>query len=246
MHSMSKFSLLAFSFILISHLSFSQQPSGTWVMAHIKAKQPVLSATMEQGELVFDEGDPTDSSEVYTPGLMVVQFETNNKAQSFSWEGNENWRWSLEKDSLLMFGKRDTLYGNYSSKQIVLSSTLDNVPTQYTFLNIADNLNLEPIKQGTKGSISVNEHVLNGLELEFGRDTVVASPNNVQGLELYLTTIGSLQVIEYALDRENDKVELGIIYLFMESRRRYKGFFYPVIDDFRKPKELELVLELQR
>lgn len=243
---MNKFLSLIFILALFSSFSFAQQPSGTWVMAHIKAKQPVLSATMEQGELVFDEGDPKDSSEVYTPGLMVVQFEPDNKAKSFSWEGNENWRWSLEDDSLLMFGKRDTLYGNYSAEQIVLSSTLDNVPTQYTFLSIEDNLELQPIKPGTKGKISISDHVLNGLELAFERDTVIASSNSVQGLELYLTTIGSLQVIEYALDKENDKVELGIIYLFMENRRKYKGLIYPVIDDFRRPKELELVLELQR
>lgn len=234
--------LLSFLF----SISLAQQPSGTWVMAHIKAKQPVLSATMEQGELVFDEGDPKDSSEVYTPGLMVLQFEPDNKAQSFSWEGNENWRWSLENDSLLMYGERDTLFGNYSRERIILSSTLDNVPTQYTFLSIANNIELQPIKPGTRGKISISDHVLNGLELAFEQDTVIATSNSVQGLELYLTTIGSLQVIEYALDRENDKVELGIIYLFMENRRKYKGLFYPVIDDFRRPKELELELELQR
>jgi len=242
---MNKFLSLIFGLVLFSNLCFAQQPSGTWVMAYIKAKQPVLSATMEQGELVFDEGVPADSSEIYTSGLMVVEFQSDKTAQSFSWDGNERWSWSLQEDSLLMFGKKDTLYGNFTPEKIILSSTIDAVPTEYTFFTVDKGLELEAIEPGTRGKISVNEHPFNSLEITFEQDTVVAATNNIPGLELYLTTIGSLQVIEYALDREYNKVELGIIYLFREDRKKYRGFFYPVIDDFRRPKEMELELDLR-
>lgn len=242
---MNKFFLLVFSFLLISQFSFAQQPSGTWVMAHIKAKQPVLSATMEQGELVFDEGIPTDSSEIYTSGLMVVEFQPDNSAQSFSWDGNENWRWSLQEDSLLMFGKKDTLYGHFTPEKILLSSTIDPVPTEYTFFPIESKLELQAIEPGTKGKLGVADHPFDQLEITFEQDTVLAAPNDIKGLELYLTTIGPLQVIEYALDKEYDKVELGIIYLFQEDRKKYRGYFYPVIDDFRRPKEMQLELDLR-
>lgn len=220
----------------------AQEPSGTWVMAHIKAKQPVLSATMEQGELVFDEGLPYDSSEVYTPGLMVVEFDNDQTARSFSWDGDENWSWSLMQDSLLMFGKKDTLYGHFEASRIVLSSTIDAVPTEYTFLKIEDGLEMGPVTPGSEAQMLAEGHPFDQLKITFEQDTVIAAANNIPGLELYLTTIGPLQVIEYAMDRDYGKVELGMIYLFREKRKKYRGYFYPVIDDFRKPKEMEMEL----
>lgn len=230
---------------LVLSYSFAQQPSGTWVMAHIKAKQPVLSATMEQGELVFDEGEPFDSSEVYTPGLMVIEFSEDFTAGSYSWEGNESWRWTLEQDSLLMFSKQDTLYGSFSQEEIVLSSTLDAVPTEYTFLKVDEKLKLEGIEPGSKAEFTIADHPFNNLQLTFQQDTVLTAPNETEGLELFLTTIGPLQVIEYGFDREFSKVELGIIYLFRERRKKFKGLFYPVIDDFRKPKAQVIEIDLK-
>ena len=242
---MNKYTLAVFSILFLTQLGFAQQPSGTWVMAHIKAKQPVLSATMEEGELVFDEGLPFDSSEVYTPGLMVIQFELNQTAQSYSWDGNEGWTWRLIEDSLVMLGEKDTLFGSFSEEAIVVSSTIDQVPTEYTFLKVEDDLEMERIKPGSKAGLTITDHPFDQLQLTFEQDTVMASSKEIEGLELYLTTIGPLQVIEYGFDREFEKVELGIIYLFRESRKRYRGLFYPVIDDFRKPKPNELMISIK-
>ena len=230
---------------LVLSYSFAQQPSGTWVMAHIKAKQPVLSATMEQGELTFDEGDPYDSSEVYTPGLMVIQFESQRSAISHSWDGNESWQWQLQQDSLLMFGERDTLYGSYSQDQIILSSTVDAVPTEYTFLKVEDKLKLEGVEAKTKAEFKIPDHPFDNLQLTFQQDTVLTEANNIKGLELYLTNIGPLQVIEYTFDRDYSKVELGIVYLFRDKRKKYRGLFYPVVDDFKKPKPQVLEIDLK-
>lgn len=242
MHIKSVITTLLF---FVFSLSYAQQPSGIWVMAHIKAKQPVLSATLEQGELVFDEGLPFDSSVVYTSGLMVVQYEANQTAKSYSWDGNENWTWQLLEDSLLMFGKKDTLFGTYSPKAILVSSTVDPVPTEYTFLKVDDKLELEHLKPGTKTNLKIDDHPFDKLELTFEQDTVLTGPNEIEGLEMYLTTIGPLQVIEYSFDKPLEKVELGIIYLFRERRRKYKGLFYPVVDDFRKPSSKELEISIK-
>lgn len=232
--------VLTICITFLVNCTLAQQPKGTWVMAHIKAKQPVLSATMEKGELVFDEGEPYDSSEVYTPGLMVLQFEEEQTARSFSWDGNENWTWRMKEDSLLMYSQKDTLFGDYSGKKMVMSSTIDNVPTEYTFLKIPEDLELDAIKPGWEGQVTVDDHPFNLIDLTFQQNTLTTRDTEIPELELYLTTIGPLQVIEYSFDREYNKVEFGIIYLFRERRKLYKGFYYPVVDDFREPKEVQL------
>lgn len=214
-------------------------------MAYLKAKQPVLSATMEMGELVFDEGAPVDSSEVYTPGLMLLQFNSNATAQSYSWDGNESWQVKLMGDSMQMFSKKDTLFGSYSPEKMVLSSTIDAVPTEYTFLKMNDQLKMTTIKPGQLAKINSKDHPFDGLEFRFDRDTVITNATDIPSLELYLTNIGPLQVIEYGFDREHSKVELGIIYLFSEKKRRFLGLFYPVVDDFSRPKSLTLELKLK-
>ncbi|MEC7755210.1 hypothetical protein [uncultured Roseivirga sp.] len=234
-------SLLLFSSILIAR----QQPSGTWVMAYSKARQPVLSATMEQGELVFDKGTPFDSSEVYTPGLMVLQFGDARTAKSYSWDGNENWRWRIIQDSLLMFGQRDTLYGRLSTDEIVLSSTIDAVPTEYTFLKVESGLSLTTLPAKAQLELSIDEHVFDGQRWLFQKDTVYAVNTATPGQELFLTTLEPLQVVEYAIDKAHGKVELGIIYLFQEKRKRYVGLFYPVVDDFTRPKARRLNFRLK-
>lgn len=234
---------LIFSFIYFS--TIAQKAEGTWVMAYIKAKQPVLSATMEMGELVFDEGAPVDSSEVYTPGLMLLQFNSAETAQSYSWDGNESWQVKLMGDSMQMFSKKDTLFGSFTPEKMVLSSTIDAVPTAYTFLKVSDQLKMTNITSGQSAKISSKDHPFDGLVLTFEQDTVITNATDIPGLELYLTNIGPLQVIEYGFDRDNSKVELGIIYLFSEKRRRFLGLFYPVIDDFKRPKSLELELKVK-
>ncbi len=229
-------------------LSFSlnaQNPEGIWVLAYLKANQPILTATMEQGELVFDEGAPADSSEVYTPGLMLIAFESAQAAQSYSWDGNENWKVKLLGDSIQMFGKRDTLSGSFSPGKMVLSSSIDAVPTEYTFLKVDEELNLINTKPGQLAELEIDDHPFDGASLNFEQDTVYANDSSIPGLELYLTTIGPLQVIEYSFDRENNKVEFGIIYLFADRKRILKGLLFPVVDDFRRPKSLELKINVK-
>ena len=144
-----------------------------------------------------------------------------------------------------MFGQRDTLYGRLSTDEIVLSSTIDAVPTEYTFLKVESGLSLTTLPAKAQLELSIYEHVFDGQRWLFQKDTVYAVNTATPGQELFLTTLEPLQVVEYAIDKAHGKVELGIIYLFQEKRKRYVGLFYPVVDDFTRPKARRLNFRLK-
>ena len=61
--------------------------------------------------------------------LMVLDFRKG--ITSYSWEGEESWTSKVLKDSIYLFGQGDTLYGVFNEQMIILSSTLDDRPTEY-------------------------------------------------------------------------------------------------------------------
>ena len=84
-------SLLFILLMAVGITAGAQNISGTWVMAYIKAKQPVFTMVQKDGELVLEDETPQDSTIIYSPGLMLMQPFSKDSAVSYSWYGAEKW-----------------------------------------------------------------------------------------------------------------------------------------------------------
>lgn len=233
---MLRYSLLLIG--LVSSLAMSaQMPSGTWVMSYVRAKQPIFTMVNFGDGYELDSEVPQDSTFLYSPGLMSIIF--GEEIKSYSWEGEESWSSKILKDSIYLFGQRDTLYGVFNDQKVVLSSTLDDRPTEYHF----DPLDKEgfeaPDLLGYGWKAKVKGHSFDKQTLRFS-----LSPNDSQ-YNFKPLDLGNMTAFEYELPASapdaNDQ-EYGIVYLFQLRRNRIEGVFYPARDDSDAPTRKEIRL----
>lgn len=225
----------------------AQQPKGTWLMAYVKALQPVYTMVEVDGEYQLDESVPQDSSFLYNSGLMVIEFGKKNKAISHSWDGKENWTIKIDQNKIQLFGERDTLFGEFNQKQIIVSSTLDDRPTFYHFEQLdVKKFSTFSLSEG-EWSIDLENHHLSDLITRFtyqSIDSTIEFSSNKS--KLYFTyVLDKLQAIEYDFPPSQEKdlqQELSTIYFFKSKRKGIIGVFYPITDGLDVPERKSLRL----
>lgn len=226
--------LRSFILLLVICFSFSlsaQTSSGTWVMAFVKAKQPVFTMFEEEGSYELADEVPQDSLYLFSPGLMSIHFDAEG-IRSYSWEGEETWTSQVTKDSLYLFGQRDTLYGVFNEQRIILSSTLDDRPTEYHFDPLEEEDYESPELLGYSWKARAAAHPFDKNLLRFS-----LSPNSAEYTFKPLN-LGPLKAFEYELPPTSPDAsdqEYGIVYLFQTRRNRVEGVFYPARDDSGAP-----------
>lgn len=240
-------SLATFCFVLISLSTFAQKPKELWVLKYVKALQPLYTMVEVDGVFEFEEEDPQDSSFLYNSGLMTLRFEKKDEAISHSWDGKEEWNYAIDQNSIQLYGKRDTLYGEFKEKQLILSSTLDDRPTFYYF----ERLEEEKLSTLTLSKrdlrVSAKNHFFDNNMFLFMSDSIKPF-SNVRDSEskLYFTyQLGKLNAIEYDFypkDSADFKQELGTIYFYKTDKKTIKGFFYPIYDGLNEPEKVTLTL----
>lgn len=216
----------------------AQAPSGNWVMAFVKAKQPVFTMFQEEGSFELADEIPQDSIFLYSPGLMSLHF-TQEKITSYSWEGEEGWTSKIVEDSIYLFGQRDTLYGVFNKQKIILSSTLDDRPTEYHFDPLDEDDFEAPELLGFSWKVRSKGHTLDRALIRFSLEPN-SSLYNYKPLDM-----GPMKAFEYELPPSTPEAgdqEYGIVYLFKKSRYRVDGVFYPARDDSEAPSRREIRL----
>ena len=83
----------------------AQQPSGLWILTHVKALQPVYTMVEIDGAFELAGDEPQDSSFLYNSGLMTIEFQKTNAAISHSWDGEEGWSVKLDKKRFTSMAK---------------------------------------------------------------------------------------------------------------------------------------------
>lgn len=225
--------LLAVSCLRLS----AQGPEGTWVMAYVRAKQPIYTMVDNEGSFELADEIPQDSTYLFSPGLMAIYFD--DKITSYSWEGEERFSQSIVEDSIYLFGQRDTLFGVFTDKKLILSSTLDDRPTEYHFDPLEEEDYESPELLGYSWKARVEAHPFDKNLLRFS-----LSPNSAEYTFKPLN-LGPLKAFEYELPATSPDVsdqEYGIVYLFQTRRNRVEGVFYPARDDSGAPLRKELRL----
>lgn len=234
--------ILAGLFFLSSSLTLSAQtPSDTWVMAYVRAKQPIWTMVQNEGSFEMDEEPPQDSTYLFSPGLMVLDLKEDIK--SYSWEGEESWTSKLEKDSIYLFGQRDTLYGIFNAQKIILSSTLDDRPTEYHFEKLPTSKFSKPDLAGKRWRVSAKGHHFDGDYFQFknsGEPKTSLMNDEHTFIEIDQTL---LTAFEFDLLNEENQQEYGIVYLYRERGKTVRGIFYAAPNDTDPPvaKELKMV-----
>lgn len=234
--------MLRYSFVILglfmSCLLSAQVPEGTWVMSYVRAKQPIFTMVDNEGSFELADEVPQDSTYLFSPGLMTLQF--GEEINSYSWEGKESWEQEVLGDSLFLYGKRDTLYGVYHAQKIILSSTLDDRPTEYHF----DPLDIDPKEtpdlMGYRWKAKVEQHSFDDALFRFSLSPN-SDPYTVKPIDL-----GPMKAFEYELpptQPEANDQEYGIVYLFKTKRKRLGAIFYPARDDSSAPLRKEMSLK---
>jgi len=233
---MLKHILLLFSFSLSLTLT-AQKPVGTWVMAYVRAKQPIFTMYDNGGNFELADEVPQDSTYLYSPGLMTINF--GEEITSYSWEGKEAWSLKTVADSIYLFGQRDTLYGIFGPQKVVLSSTLDDRPTEYHFDPLEKATDETPQLLGYSWKVRAKGHAFDKKTLQFS-----LAPNN-SGYVFKPLDLGLMKAFEYELPSSapdaNDQ-EYGIVYLYKSGRKRVMGVFYPAQNDSEAPNRKEIRL----
>ncbi len=224
--------------------AISQDMSGSWVMTYIKAKQPVFTMIQEDGELTLEDETPQDSTIIYSPGLMLMKPFSKDSAISYSWEDVEKWAFEKLDSQFWFYGARDSLYGNFDSEgRLVLSSTLDDRPTEYVFekqkfARSASRLSVE----NTSWNISAEDSYLNDQIISFKQDSVLTSELNGKAEfgEYYIHPIEDKFAIEFVVN--TPKSYIGIIYITKVARKKMEGVFYALIEDGIRPEKIRITL----
>lgn len=235
-------SMLVFLLISTTHLSlFSQSPSDVWVMSYVRAKQPIWTMIENEGSFEMDEEPPQDSTFLFSPGLMVIDFR--DEIKSYSWEGEEKWTSRLAKDSLYLFGQRDTLYGVFNAQKLILSSTLDDRPTEYHFDKLPSSNFNKPDLLGKRWKVSVDQHHFDKDYFSFksAGNPATSLMNDLHTFIEIDQTI--LSAFEFDLLNEKNEQEYGIVYLYREKGKTVRGVFYATPNDTEPPtaKNLKMV-----
>lgn len=212
-------------------------------MSYVKARQPVYSMVEVDGSYELAEEIPQDSVSLYTTGLMVLTFESENTAKSYSWEGEENWTIDWGTEDVQLFGERDTLFGTFNQEQFIVSSTLDDRPTQY-FFDPLEVKNFEsPSLSDQALTAKVKGHYFDKNTFQFGVTEVGFSDTKGQSSDQYTWhSLENLEAVEYQLQwdlLEDVYNEFGMIY-FYKKGKQVRGIFYPIIDDLRRPLRKEV------
>ena len=242
--------LLTFLLLVLSWPSFAQELSGTWIMAYVKAKQPIYTMVEVDGQYELAEDIPQDSSYVFGTGLMVLEFLDNQKAVSYSWEGREDWTTQFDNDRIELFGGRDTLYGTFNKGQFVVSSTLDDRPTKYFFEELKTKAYQSPELVNTSFAAKVKGHYFNNNNFHFGTTEVQHGDGQKQNKDQYTWhSLTNLEVVEYELLWEmlGDMTysEFGMMYLYQEGKQ-VKGVVYPITESTETPKRYEVRFKKSR
>lgn len=240
-------SIAAFCFVFISLSTVAQKPKELWILKYVKALQPLYTMVEIDGKFEFEEEDPQDSSFLYNSGLMTLRFAKKNKAISHSWDGKEEWNYTIDQNSIQLFGKRDTLYGELMEEQLILSSTLDDRPTFYHFEKLEEEKLSTLTLAENNLRVSVKNHFFDNNVFLFVADSIKPF-SNVRDSESkvhFTYQLGKLNAIEYDFypkDSADFKQELGTIYFYKTDKKTIKGFFYPIYDGLNEPEKKTLTL----
>lgn len=230
---MLRFILIGMTVVLSNLTLLAQSPSDVWVMAYVRAKQPIWTMIQNEGTFEMDEEPPQDSTYLFSPGLMVIDF--SNDIKSYSWEGEENWIANVVKDSLYLFGQRDTLYGVFNAQKIILSSTLDDRPTEYHFEKLPASKFSKPDLPGKKWKVSSKGHHFDKDYFQFKKEgEAETSLMNDQHTFIEIDQ-GVMSAIEFDLLNENNEQEYGIVYLYREKGKTVRGVFFAAPNDTDVP-----------
>lgn len=234
--------IFLYSSMVIS--SYGQDLSGTWIMAYVKAKQPIYTMVEVDGKYELAEDTPQDSSYIFGTGLMVLEFQDNQKAVSYSWEGQENWTTKFEKGQVELYGDRDTLFGVFNQSQFKVSSTLDDRPTEYFFERLDTKSYQSPELANTSLTARVKGHYFNNNSFRFGVTELQHEDEQNQNQDQYTWhSLTNLEVVEYELQWEmlgNDVYsEFGMMYIYQKGKQ-IRGVVYPIVEDAVTPKRYEI------
>ncbi len=233
--------------LIITTSLHAQQPKGKWLLAYVKALQPIYTMVEQDGEYQIDESEPQDSSFLYNSGLTVIEFGKGNVAKSYSWGEKEDWTVSVKNNTIELFGKRDTLYGSFNKEQLIVSSTLDDRPTFYHF---------EPLNKKKLSTFSLEEKEW-AVDLEnhhLGNQILIFSNSKSKSQiddeptksKVYFTyKIGNLWAVEYDFQPDPEhgfEQELGTIYFYKPKKGVITGVFYPITDGIDQPQKHYLKL----
>jgi len=223
----------------------AQEFEGSWVMAYMRARQPVFTMIQQDGELSLEDETPEDSTIIQSSGLMVMTAQGKDSAVSYSWDGEEHWFIERLPDMIRFNGSLDSLYGNFDADgRLVLASTLDEVPTEYIF----EPLQLRKKQQdleiiNTQWSVLGEADFLTNHKLIFQADSVLT--NELDGRaafgEYYIHPLGKHVALEFVINLP--ETYMGIIYFTRVTKRRLIGFFYAVIDDENLPRKVPVTLK---
>jgi len=235
--------LFSLAFLCTVFLASGQKLTGSWIMAYVEAKQPIYTMVEIDGQYQMADDAPQDSSFVYGTGLMLIDFD-KNETVSYSYEGEEKWTYKIDQDSIYLYSKKDTLYGNYEQNQFAVSSTLDDRPTIYYFKPLGFKAEFTELPNSA-WAIKEENNFFNKKEFYFEEEAIETKVMTEGAKEDYTYYgLDNLNTVEYEVSYpllESTFSEFGMIYLFKAGRKKLKGVYYPIIDD-RKPvrKEIEL------
>lgn len=237
--------LSLFALLLLAGHASAQEFKGSWIMAYMRAKQPVFTMIQEAGELSLESETPEDSTIIQSSGLMLMKSLGSDSAVSYSWDGEERWFIERLPDMIRFNGSLDSLYGNYDVEgRLVLSSTLDEVPTDYIFVPLDFKQKRQDLDiVNTQWSVVGEAGFLTDQKFIFQADSVLT--NELKGKaafgEYYIHPIGVHYALEFVVNLP--ETYMGIIYLTRVSRRRLSGLFYEVIDDVSSPLPVSVTLK---
>ncbi len=235
-----------FFFLLIGFCSigWAQEVSGSWIMSYIKAKQPVFTMIQQDGELKLEDETPQDSTIIYSPGLMLMKPFSKDSAISYSWEDTEKWAFEKLENQYWFYGARDSLYGSFDTEgRLILSSTLDDRPTEYVFEKQKFARSAARVKvENTTWNVTAGDSFLNDQIINFRKDSVLTSELNGKAEfgEYYIHPIEDKFAIEFVVN--TPKSYIGIIYITKVGRKKMEGVFYALIEDGIRPKKTRITL----
>ncbi len=228
-------------------MSNAQKPTGLWILKYVKALQPVFTMVEIDGQYEMVEEDPQDSTFLYNSGLMTLEFQKKSTANTHSWDGEEQWTFDKTNDQIEFYGKRDTLYGTYNKKELILRSTLDDRPTYYHFAPFEEKKISTPELLEGQWRVNSSKSYFQNIEVTFTTDSTyqVTTGKSLKS-QLYFTySFNKISAVEFDFppgDKESEDHELGTIYIYQTRKKKVKGIFYAIKDGVAVPVKSELTL----
>lgn len=199
----------------------------------------------QDGELTLEDETPQDSTIIYSPGLMLMKPFSKDSAISYSWEDTEKWAFERLGEQLWFYGERDSLYGDFDTEgRLILSSTLDDRPTEYVFEKQKFTKSAARLKvENTTWTVGAEDSFLNDQILAFKQDSVLTSELNGKAEfgEYYIHPIQEKFAIEFVVN--TPATYIGIIYITKVSKKKMEGVFYALVEDGVRPKRTQITLK---